>query len=406
MWVFKVLREISGELAKGDWIDAERTRNYPRMLVCFYALAIALTLGFSHGLIDFTGKNVGTDFLGFWAAGKQALAGAPASPYDYAAQRAAERAALPWKPGAEVPFYAFLYPPMFLLAAAALAMLPYGWALLCWCAATLAAYLAALRRILPQRGALVAALAYPGAFVNLGNGQNGFALVGLFGFGLLLLETRPVAAGALFGLMAYKPQFGLLLPFALLAGAHWRAMLSAGVTVVLLAGLSFTVFGPSPWLAFLASLEPTRHDMLEQGAAGFEKFVSIFATMRLLGGGVSLAYAAQAACALAVAAATLPLWRRGKASLPLKGAALVTASLMIAPHALDYDLALLALPIAWLAELGLREGFHPWEKTTLLAAFLLPLISRLTGIGLNLAIAPFVMGALLWIIVRRAKETQ
>src|ERR1700722_7443886 len=135
MWVFKVLREISDALAKGDWIDAERTRVYPRMLVCFYAAAIALTLGFSHGLIDFTGKNLGTDFLGFWAAGKQALAGKPASAYDYARQMAALRAALPWTPGADIPFYAFLYPPVFLLATAALALLPYGWALLCWSAA-------------------------------------------------------------------------------------------------------------------------------------------------------------------------------------------------------------------------------------------------------------------------------
>jgi len=38
-------------------------------------------------------------------------------------------------------------------------------------------------------------------------------------------------AGGLLGLLIYKPQLGLLIPVALLAGRHWRA--SEGVAVSL-----------------------------------------------------------------------------------------------------------------------------------------------------------------------------
>ena len=52
---------------------------------------------------------------------------------------------------------------------------------------------------------------------NITHGHNGFLTAALFGSGLPLLPTRPVHAGALLGLLAYKPQYGLLIPLALAA---------------------------------------------------------------------------------------------------------------------------------------------------------------------------------------------
>ena len=59
------------------------------------------------------------------------------------------------------------------------------------------------------------ALAFPAVFVNLGHGHNGFLTAALIGFALLWLDRRPVVAGILFGLLAYKPQFGLMIPLVL-----------------------------------------------------------------------------------------------------------------------------------------------------------------------------------------------
>jgi hypothetical protein len=75
---------------------------------------------------------------------------------------------------------------------------------------------------------------------------------------------------------------------------------------------------------------------------------------------------------------------------------------MSTPYVFDYDLTILALPIAWLAAKGIREGFLRWEKTILLAAWLLPLLSRTVGKYLHVPPAPLVMALLLAMILRRA----
>ena len=55
-------------------------------------------------------------------------------------------------------------------------------------------------------------------FVNVGHGQNGFLTAALLGGALHWLDRRPWLAGVLIGCLAYKPQFGVLIPVALLAG--------------------------------------------------------------------------------------------------------------------------------------------------------------------------------------------
>ncbi len=268
--------------------------------------------------------------------------------------------------------------------------------------ATLPAYVLAIRGIIPGREAMWAALAFPGVFVNLGHGQNGFLTCGLLGGGLLLLEKRPVLAGILFGLMAYKPQFGLLLPLALLAGGHWRAIFAAALTVAGTAALSYFIFGAQTWDAFFGSFALTQHYVLEEGGTGWEKIQSVFSAVRMLGGGIGLAYAAQGAFAVVAAVAVIWIWRK-PVDMALKGAALATATLMATPYVLDYDLVVLALPIAWLTAQGLRAGFLPWEKIMLLTAWLLPLFSRMIGQYLHVPVAPVLLALLLTIIVRRAR---
>src|SRR5207237_2691224 len=97
---------------------------------------------------------------------------------------------------------------------------------------------------------LLLALAYPAVFVNLGHGHNGFLTAALIGFALVNLDTRPILAGILFGLLAYKPQFGLMIPLVLFATGRWRAVVAAGATVGLLALAATLAFGFDTWHAF------------------------------------------------------------------------------------------------------------------------------------------------------------
>jgi hypothetical protein len=60
------------------------------------------------------------------------------------------------------------------------------------------------------------------------------------------------------------------------------------------------------------------------------------------------------------------------------------------------------VPLAWTAAAAERDGFLPWEKLVLAAAFLLPMVARAVGMTVGVPVAPLVVLALLTVVVRRA----
>ena len=205
-------------LRDAPWLTQRRLVVYPRLFLAVYAAISVVWILSSKGLVDPYGHPLGADFMTPWAASRLALNHAPAAAYDMTRLWAAERAAVGY-PG--VGYAGFYYPPIYLLIVLPLAMLPYVWSLAVWTVATLTAYLAVLCKIVPERDSLWLAIAFPGALVNLTNGQNGFLTVALLGGALLSVERNPVLAGVLFGMMSYKPQFGLLVPIFLLTTGCW-----------------------------------------------------------------------------------------------------------------------------------------------------------------------------------------
>lgn len=385
-------------LRSGDWLTYERLSTYPRMLLGVIVIALALWIGLSDGLIDPNGKPLGTDFSNVYAAGELTLKGEPEAAYDPARQLAAEREVFG---GRDVPFYGWHYPPLFLFAAAALATLPYGWALFAWMALTLPAFIAAMRAILPRAETPMLSLAFPAVFINLGHGQNGFLTAALLGGALVLLDRRPLLAGILIGLLAYKPQFGVLIPLVLLATGRWQAFAAAGVTVIAASAATLGVFGMESWAAFIESTGFTRSVVLEAGGTGWHKIQSIFSAARMWGGSVETAYAAQFGMGALIAASLVWLWR-SPAAFPLKAAALAAGSLLATPYVLDYDLVVLALPIAFLAGHGLSNGFRDYEISGLAAAWVVPLIARSVAGAIYLPLGLIALISIYVLIMRRA----
>ena len=373
-------------LRSGQWLTASRARSYSLILLAVTAIAVAGWIGLSDGLIDRNGKPLGTDFSNVHAAGTLTWQGRPADAYAPALQHQAEKAIFG---GREVPFYGWHYPPFFLAVAVAVAAFPYAWGLSIWLAASFAAYLAAIRAILPGKETLLIASAFPAVFVNIGHGQNGFLTAALLGGALQLLDRRPWLAGMLIGLLAYKPQFGVLIPIALLAGGRWRSIAAAVATVAVLLALSFATLGGGVWQAFADSMHFTQTVVLEQGGTGWEKIQSVFSAARMWGATVPAAYAVQFALGLGLAASLAWLWR-SDAAFELKAAALATGSLLATPYVLDYDLVVLAVAIACLARHGLARGFRDFEISLLAAVWMVPLVSRgiagATGIPLGLVV--------------------
>jgi alpha-1,2-mannosyltransferase len=379
-------------LRSGAWLTAERIRLVAIAILCVCAGSAAFLLLTAQGLVDVQGRPLGTDFSSFYSAGTYVLEGHPQAPYDLARQHAREQAIF----GAATPFYSWFYPPFFLFITAALALLPYGAALLTWQAVTLALYLLGIRAIISpsprvqgREGrdeatslpgseswtGLLLALAFPAVLVNLGHGQNGFLTAALLGGALAVLERRPIVAGLLFGLLAYKPQFGLMIPLVLAAGGYWRSFAAAAATIALLIAATTAAFGLDVWRAFLDSTSFMRTVVLEQGDPGWYKMQSLFAWARMWGAPIPLAYALQAALVAGLAAALIWLWRSSTA-YPVKAASLCIATILATPFTFDYDMMVLAPAIAFFAADAAARGFRPWEKTALAALWLMPLVAR------------------------------
>ncbi len=392
---------LASGIASGAWLSAARLRAYCLILLALAVLALGALVATSKGLNDYQGRPLGTDFSNVYAAGKYVLEGRPEAPFKPALQHGKEQEIF----GKDTPFYGWHYPPIFLFLAGALAFFPYLGALAIWQASTLALYLVSIRAILPRAEVWLPALAFPAAFINVAHGHNGFLTAALIGGGLYLLDRKPLAAGILFGLLIYKPQFGVLIPLALAAGGHWRAFIAAGVTVLALCAAAYFAFGIGVWEAFRESMTFTREIVLEKGDTGFHKIQSVFAAVRLLGGPVALAYAAQGVVFAVVAACVFWLWR-GRAAFALKAAALIAGSMLATPYLLDYDLMIAAPAIAFFAAHGLNKGFAPYEKSALAFVFIAPLLTRAVAEQTYLPLGLFAVILLFGIALRRAAQDE
>ena len=373
-------------LRSGEWLTLARARGYSLILLAIAVIAVVGWIAVSDGLIDRNGKPIGTDFSNVYAAGALTWQGRPAEAYEPALQHAAEKAVFA---GRDVPFYGWHYPPFFFAVAVLVAAVPYAWGLSIWLVASLAAYLAVIRAILPRPETLLTATAFPAVFINIGHGQNGFLTAALLGGALHWLNRKPWLAGVLIGCLAYKPQFGVLIPIALLAGGRWRTIGAAIAAVAALVAISFVTLGAGVWHAFADSMTFTQTVVLEQGGTGWEKIQSVFSAVRMWGAGVHFAYAVQMALALALAASLAWLWQ-SDAAFELKASALASGSLLATPYVLDYDLVVLAVAIAFFVRHGIDRGFRSFEISVLAAAWIAPLLARgvagITGIPLGLLV--------------------
>jgi hypothetical protein len=301
--------------------------------------------------------------------------------------------------GRKVDYAAFFYPPIFLLYCLPLALAPYFLSLALWQGITFGAYWNVTRRFGGPELGLLAIAAFPAVLLNLEHGQNAFLSAALFGAAILALNTRPIAAGILFGCLAYKPQLGIVIPVVLIAERRWTTLFSAAATVMTLTVAATIAFGFDVWKAF-ASDFPLAASVLKDGLVEPYKMQSAYAAIRVLGGTHMVASLVQGAVTLGVLGSLVWITIRSprrNVEPPL----MVLAALLATPFVLDYDLVLLALPLAWLFAEGRRTGFAPYEKITMLIAYVLPLISRVLAKDLSLPLAPLVIAALFAIVARR-----
>ncbi|HEX4191808.1 MAG TPA: glycosyltransferase family 87 protein, partial [Stellaceae bacterium] len=392
-----------GSLAAGDFLDRRRVLVLGGVMLALELVVFLFLVAGTHGWIVPLERPTTTDFASFYAAGSLADSGTPALAYNEGAHYAAEQAAT--APGIEYQF--FYYPPVFLLICALFGRLPYMAAFIAFEAVTLLLCALVAQRIVNGRtlnaksaAFLLPLLAFPSVFWTMGLGQNAFLTAALFGGALLLIDRRPTLAGVLFGLLCYKPHFGLLIPVALVAGGRWRAFIGAALSGAATVALSIALFGWRTWLDFF-TLSASSHATYESGRIDLSGFVTLFGGLRLMNVPSDIAYAVQGIGALAAIALVAVVWRCNL-SLPVRAAALAAATLIAVPVGLVYDFLLAGLAMAWLVRAGRESGFLAWEKVTLAAIFVTPLISRNVGTATHVPLAPLALIALMALIARRA----
>ncbi len=331
------------------------------------------------------GTPVGGDFVVFWTAAQAAAAGEISSLYDTAYFQAL---LLEMGPPRDAYGLTWQYPPTYFFAVSFLAFLPFGLGYAAWTGGSFVIFIATIRSAGVKGLTLLIVLAAPATFQAAITGQNGFLAASLLLGAALYPDKRPAVAGLCAALLTMKPQLGILLPFAFIAGGYWRAFGWAAAGSLFLGAASLAVFGPDPWIAFIESVVGVSA-AVGDGVMPLYKMPTMFAAFMLAGAPKILALAMHGLGVIAAIWATVIIWRRYD-NKALRAGAICVGAYFVSPYLFYYELVILAAPIALLALQALEKGWRPHDQLWLAALFLAPLFipgdPRLLGFNLGFAV--------------------
>jgi len=383
-------------------------RPLQKTLLMFCALCLATQAGtnlikYFHELSDDT--RFGGDFVGFWNAAHRVRHGDIAAIYDpdkwhNILSNTTGSVSLSW----------FVYPPFTLFGLWPLGDATYNEAVVAWSLVPLAFYFALIVLLAKRSGlgvdanpacenswsrgqayAVLVAFSLPFLSANLFSGQTGTLAVFFLG-AAYFWPMRPVLAGICIGLLAIKPQMGLLMPFALLASGQWRIVAAAATTVLSLIVLSTIWLGAAIWTDYL------RMSLLLSyfigGGHGQVGQLALGPYVSLQGAAMpaTLAGSFQAVVSLAVLITITQVFWRWKANgqdlqkqdlekedlekedgrLDLRLGLLAAGSLLATPYSWSYDTPLLMLSIIPLLARSWRDGWDGIELMSVTALLMSP----------------------------------
>ena len=290
------------------------------------------------------------DFHPFYLAGRTAWTGRFAQSYDVPVMQALQRS---FGGGRDV-FMPFVYPPLFGLVMAPLALLPLGPAFALFTLGTFAFFLTVMRRLAGAWFWHAVLAVSPVLLIEIRVGQNGFLTAGLAGLAAdLSLRRRGARAGLAAGALAFKPQLATMLPVLFALRRDGRALATAVLAAALLSGAAVLVLGRDTVPAFLSSTSVVA-EFMASGSFPLHRMTSAYAFALSLGVPARLALAIHGAVALSViAAATVTAHRLGghpsspAPSEPRTAAGvLLMATAFVSPYFFDYDLTIFGAGLA------------------------------------------------------------
>lgn len=363
-----------------DSLPPALKRHWPpagvALLFGFYGWALVAATGSGHdGAIGPRFNALGADWVIFLAAARAFFSHELSHIYDQAWITQVTNGQFAHWLSEPLPFPLFPYPPLYLLLVLPFAALPVGLSLLLSQLAQFALLAWALRKLVPDRSWLFLALGVllaPAASNNVLAGSNAVLVAALTVGGIAVLPGRPLLAGVLLGMLAFKPQFMPLPLLALLAAREGRAFIAVIATAAALCLVSAALFGAGLWLDWInVYLHPQSVAGMNATQWGHMWDESVSTCVTLLGAPPWAATAAQGAAVLVAIAVT---WRAFRSGHPQRVAVLCCAMLLASPHVSNYDLILAAIA-ALLAVRVLPESSRPLALILPLAVWLAPLFN-------------------------------
>jgi alpha-1,2-mannosyltransferase len=388
-----------------SWLTSRRFRAHGLILGVVLWLVYLWTVA-TPGLRDREGNLKGTDFLHFYTLGFVAREHRGTALYDRKAQ--AELVATRVPQAAHID-YLPLYPPQLSILFGPLSHLSYARALALWWLASSVIYFLCcywIWRTSPNLQAhevtvAILAAAFPAFYHLIVWGQtSALALACFTAMFFCLRSKREFLAGIALGCLAFKPQLGLAAAVVFLATGTWKMVVSAAISASaqFLAGILY--YGTQVFHDWLSKIRNVRGDLpsLEPRIYQTHALRTFWSMLIPIPGLAFILYVVSAALLLGI---TIVLWRRPSAPLSVRFAALLLATVLVAPHLTVYDLVILApaflLLADWLVSAPLK-GLKAQIGTALYGVYMLPLlgpIARWTHVQLSV-IAMSAVVFLLW----------
>jgi alpha-1,2-mannosyltransferase len=348
-----------------------------------YAINIA-----TPGLRDRVGQLKGADFLHFYVLGNIARMHDGSMLYDAPRQATLAHQLIRQDPGE-----AFLpvYGPQFSLLFIPLAGLPYGWAAAAWMLASALVYGICcwlVLRVCPhlqgdRTTVLILAAVFPGFFYLVASGQNSaLALIAFTTAFFCFRAERPLLAGMALGLLAYKPQFGVMAAAVFVLTLEWRVIAGALITGAGQLAAGALYYGRAALDTYLKGLTQINHN-----AVALEPHLGRMHSLRafwwLLLPWPRVAFVLYAATALVVVVVTVWCWK-SKTPLQLRYAVFLLGSALVDPHLTDYDLVMLVPALLLIGDCILQSPESTERDAARLltyAAYFLPLFGPLLKVA-------------------------
>lgn len=354
------------------------------------------------------GQPIGRDAFILWTAARLFLEGRTTEIYDPAAFTSAQESLL----GAEIDALAlFFYPPSGLLIVSPLGFLPYPAAAFVWILVSHAAFVIAISA--PRfelRRLLFSALA-PMALLNLAAGQTGVLCAALLIGGLRLTKTHPVVAGALIGLLSFKPILGVLIPIILLARGQWQTFVSATLVTLGLALLPALVLGFDIWARFLTdAVEAQRLVMHHASGLGVWMIPSAFNGARILGLGLESSYVVHLAFVLmTLALLAFHLHKtKGSTTIDVHDILIISvATALVSPYVHNYDLGIIegALILVAFSPGYVAKVASKWSAWALRSLWSVGLFSMgLNALGFPFGSLLLLFGLAVWVLIESPRR--